>query len=57
MRDAARRQGVSSTCPGAERVPILHLLNMMALAEQMGLPYDLVPLPRPGANTAPWGAP
>jgi len=43
--------------PGTQQVPILHLLNMTALAEQMGLPYDPVPLPMPGANIAVYGAP
>jgi poly-gamma-glutamate system protein len=43
--------------PGTQQVPILHLLNMMALAEQMGLPYDPVPLPQPGANLELYGAP
>jgi poly-gamma-glutamate system protein len=43
--------------PGTQQVPILHLLNMIALAEQMGLPYDPVPLPQPGANAVLYGGP
>jgi poly-gamma-glutamate system protein len=57
-----RSVGCSGTTPGllylpGEEAPILHLLNMMALADQMGLPYDAQPLPPVGTNTAVYGAP
>ena len=36
--------------PGTESAPILHLLNMKALSEQLGFAYDAVPLPAPGSD-------
>jgi poly-gamma-glutamate system protein len=30
--------------------PVLHLLNMRAIARDLGLPYDPIPLPQPGRN-------
>ncbi|HSK68321.1 MAG TPA: poly-gamma-glutamate system protein [Candidatus Limnocylindria bacterium] len=35
----------------ARGVPVIHLLNIRALAAQYGLPFDPVPLPRPGSAT------
>jgi poly-gamma-glutamate system protein len=32
----------------AEGVPIIHLLNIAALADEYGIPWDPTPLPRPG---------
>jgi poly-gamma-glutamate system protein len=32
----------------AERVPVIHLLNIRGLCERYGLPWDPKPLPRPG---------
>jgi poly-gamma-glutamate system protein len=43
--------------PGTREIPILHLLNMTALAEEMGLPYDAKPLPAIGENRAVYGTP
>jgi hypothetical protein len=38
-------------------VPVLHLLNMRALAADWGLPFDPVPLPMVGNNRAVYGMP
>ena len=36
-------------------LPLLHVLNMRRLAVELGLPFDPVPLPSPGNNTAIYG--
>jgi poly-gamma-glutamate system protein len=36
-------------------VPAVHILNIMRLAAQMDLPFDPMPLPRPGDNLALYG--
>jgi poly-gamma-glutamate system protein len=36
--------------PGTENAPILHLLNMRVLSEQLGFAYDAAPLPAPGSD-------
>jgi poly-gamma-glutamate system protein len=41
--------------PGTETVPILHLLNMTALSQQLGFAYDAIPLPEPGSNVGLYG--
>ena len=38
-----------------EGLPLLHVLNMRRLAVELGLPFDPVPLPSPGNNTAIYG--
>ena len=47
----------------ARGVPVIHLLNVRALAADFGLPYDPVPLPQPGEGkmyavhtVSPWPA-
>jgi len=32
----------------AEKIPVIHLLNIKGLCERYGLPWDPRPLPRPG---------
>jgi hypothetical protein len=32
----------------AERIPVIHLLNVKGLCERYGLPWDPRPLPAPG---------
>ena len=36
-------------------VPVVHVLNLRMLAMNLGIAYDPVPLPEPGANTALYG--
>jgi poly-gamma-glutamate system protein len=36
-------------------VPAVHILNIMRLAAQMDLPFDPIPLPKPGENLALYG--
>lgn len=40
---------------GAEGVPTLHILNMKQVTRELGLPFDPIPLPGPGANKAVYG--
>jgi poly-gamma-glutamate system protein len=37
--------------------PVIHILNMMHLAEAFGLPFDPIPLPTPGDNAVLYGRP
>ena len=37
-------------------VPLLHVLNIRRLAVEWGLPFDPVPLPASGNNTAIYGS-
>jgi hypothetical protein len=37
-------------------VPLLHVLNIRRLAVEWGLPFDPVPLPAPGNNSAIYGS-
>ena len=39
-----------------EGLPVIHVLNLRRMALEMGLPFDPVPLPRPGDNAAVYGA-
>lgn len=41
----------------AQGVPVLHVLNLRRLTADLGLPYDPIPLPRPGKNPRVYGAP
>ncbi len=41
----------------ARRVPVIHLLYVKGLAERYGLPWDPVPLPKPGEGALFAGAP
>jgi len=41
------RRGVIQAM-AAERIPVIHLLNVRGLCERYGLPWDPRPLPRPG---------
>ncbi len=42
---------------GRDDTPVLQILNMRAISEEMGLPYDPVPMPVPGENARVYGVP
>jgi poly-gamma-glutamate system protein len=42
---------------GGDELKVLNILAMKQLSEELGLPYDPVPLPTPGENRSVYGAP
>lgn len=40
---------------GTETVPIIHVIDMTGMSQDMGLPYDPSPFPAPGTNAAVYG--
>nr|WP_256515189.1 poly-gamma-glutamate system protein [Alsobacter ponti] len=47
--------GLALRLAGDGRAPILHVINIRRMALELGLPFDPVPLPRPGLNPAVYG--
>ena len=47
--------GLALRLAGDGGAPILHVINIRRMALEMGLPFDPVPLPRPGLSPAVYG--